>query len=75
MIMNLLRTVYRILFPADLNAIFSEESKEETAVVIAARFSRGNAGVQDKRVTTERKFGDEMRRMAQRVSRNQSLSH
>lgn len=73
--MDLLRTLYRILFPANLGTIFSEESKEKTAVIIAARFSRGNAGVQDKRVTTERKFAEEMSRMARRVSRNQLLSH
>jgi len=73
--MNILSTLYRTLFPADLDAIFSEESKEKTAVVVAARFSRGNTSVQNERVTTERKFAEEMQRMEQRVSRSHSLSH
>jgi hypothetical protein len=73
--MNFLRTLHRILFPADLDAIFSEESKERTAVLIAARFSRGNTGVQGKRVTTDRKFAAELRRMEQRVAQHPSLSY
>lgn len=73
--MNFLRVLYRIVFPPNVDQVFSERSKEEVAIIVAARYSRGNAGVQDKRVTTDRKFAEEMDRMAQRVLRDHAAAH
>ncbi len=67
--MTILKTVLRVLFPANLDAVFSEEGKEKTAISIAARYARGNTRVQNERVTTDRAFAQEMERMATRVAR------
>lgn len=67
--MGILKSLYRVLFPASLDSIFSEEAKEKTAITIAARYSRGNTRVQKERVTTDRMFANEMERMAMRVAR------
>lgn len=65
---TIIKTVQRILFPADLDAIFSEEGKEKTALRVTARFARGNVNSQEERVTTQRKFNAEMDRLAKRVA-------
>ena len=67
--MNAFQVIFRTLFPPRLDEVFSDEGKERTALRVAMRFSRGNAGVQNGRVTTDRIFCEEMRRMAQRVGR------
>ena len=72
--MNILQTLFRVLFPASLDEVFSDESKERTALGIAARFSRGNISIQNARVTTIRMFAEEMNRMIQRVSREHAPS-
>jgi|WetSurMetagenome_2_1015567.scaffolds.fasta_scaffold119499_2 hypothetical protein len=71
---NIIRVIYRNLFPPSLDEIFSEEGKERTALHVAARFTRGNTGVQNGHATTDRKFKEEMRRMARRVSHTHSPS-
>lgn len=71
---RLLKAIYRIVFPVSLDDIFSEDGKERTALRIAARFSRGNTGVQNGKVTTDRGFAEEMKRMARRVHRGHQLS-
>lgn len=71
--MSVFRNLQRVIFPAKLENIFSEESQERTALGIAAR-SRGNINVQNKPVTTDRMFKDEMARMAERVSVTMSRS-
>lgn len=72
--MNIFKTLHRILFPVNLETIFSEKSKEETALGVAARIS-DDVNVQSGRVTTQRKFDDEMAQLAKRVlSRNAAIS-
>ena len=68
-----LTLIYRMLFPANLDSVFSEQGKEQTALGIAARFSRGNINLQQKRVTTQRKFDEELKAMEARVA-NQHLA-
>jgi|CXWL01.1.fsa_nt_gi hypothetical protein len=63
-----IKTIQRILFPVSLDTIFSEESKEKTALRVAARFARGNINSQEERVTTQRKFNAEMDKLTQRVA-------
>lgn len=65
---TIIKTIQRILFPANLDAIFSEEGKEKTALRVAARFARGNVNSQEGRVTTQRKFDAEMDRLEQKVA-------
>ena len=65
--MKLIKAIFRILFPPDPSAVFSEENEERIALDVTARLSRGNTNAQYKRVTTQRKFEAEMKRMEQRV--------
>lgn len=66
--MSIVMTLRRILFPPNLDVIFSEEGKEKTALGIASRFACGNINVQSGRVTTQRKFDEQMAQLARRVS-------
>lgn len=66
--MNIFRTVRKILFPPNLDTIFTDEGKEKTALSIAARFACGNINIQSGRVTTQRKFDEQMAQLARRVS-------
>jgi len=62
--MGIFKVIRRILFPADVDAIFSEESKEKTAVAIAKSMMG-----KTRRITTQSMFDEEMRRMEQRANR------
>ena len=64
---KIIQVIRRVLFPKNLDSIFSEESKERTALGVAARYARGNINVQNGRVTTQRKFEEEMNRLARRA--------
>ncbi len=69
--MNIFRTIREILFPVNLDEIFSKEAEERNALRVAARFSR-NVMVQAGRVTTQRMFDEDMKRMAERVAKDQA---
>lgn len=65
--MNILKTIYRFIFPVNLDDLFSEERQEEAALKVAARISRGNTNMQDTRVVTDRVFEKQMAEYAHKV--------
>jgi hypothetical protein len=50
------------------DAAFSEVRREEAALRVAARLSRGNTNVQEMRVTTEREFEEQMTEYSDKVT-------
>ena len=68
--MRFIKSIYKILFPANIDNLFSEECKENLALGVAARFTRGNINIQNKRATTARMFSEELRQTEKRVILN-----
>jgi hypothetical protein len=66
--MPFLHELRRIVFPADVDEAFSDIRREEAALRVAARLSRGNTNVQEMRVTTEREFEEQMAEYSDKVT-------
>ncbi len=69
--MSIFQTIYRFIRPVNLEQLFSEEKKEEAALKVAARLSRGNTNVQDPRLTTSRRFEQQMAEYARKVEKKE----
>ncbi len=55
------------IFSSDVESFFTDEEKETRALIVAARFGRGNVNLQAGRVLTARRLKNRMDRYQKRI--------